>query len=276
MSGRPTARRHGEPVCAIQNKLIERRDELALTVALTAHRRLFGLCYFGLQPDYFDAMPLGSGVLVRPIVPTGLLAPGVANPGDVDLLVIPYEQDELVLDRVLAMEIKAIRATFVRQGRSPNDYGFSQANALTDLGFPFVALTHLIVSDTSPADAWRDVSAVRVLDETGRTTAPFETRIDMMPADLVQRAFGRLERNCRAPALGLAAAYIGADSFEPIDGHLRLWTPETRPAEANLRIDTALLDRVAALYEAAPESFMVIPRYDPDRKNVTGSRHDVP
>lgn len=259
----PRRLKSGETACYIPTSLMRDRAELALSIILLCNRRLFGYCYWGLQPDYFDAMPRNSGVLALPVVPTRLLAPDAVRPGDVDLLIIPYEGDELVLDRTLAVEVKAIRASFARPGRSPNDFGFSQARGLTALGFPYVAIAHLIVSDIAPPEVWRPMSAVEVLDQEGRTTSPFDVTMDMLPVDLIDRAFGRLEANCPDAGTGLVSAYLDRDEFveEERARSMRLWMPRTRPAAVNPRPDAQLLARVSACYEANADAFFPIPRY---------------
>jgi len=259
----PRVLRDGEVACLINPALLEGRAELALTIALVCNRRLFGLCYRGLLPDYFEAMPKDSGVLACPIVPTGDVVPGAERPGDIDLLVVPYEGNDLILGRALAIEVKAVRATYLRQGRSPNDYGFSQARGLTALGFPHVGLAHLIVSDASPPRSWRAMKAVQVLDEEGRTTAPFDVTMDMLAVDLVERAFGRLQANTTQPGLGLVAAYLDGDEFsaEGRAGGPRLWVPRTRPAHLNPAVDPLMLQRVGELYERHSAHFIPIPRY---------------
>ena len=84
------------------------------------------------------------------MVQMSLLKPAVRFPGDIDILIVPYENDFLQLDRVLAIEVKVVRASFEKQGRSPNDFGISQTKALLRAGFPYCAVAHLIVSDESP------------------------------------------------------------------------------------------------------------------------------
>ncbi len=142
---RPPRPRAGQAGFFLPRTLIEDRHELALTISFITKRRAFGYAYAGIQPDYFFSMPQDSGVYVCPVVPTEILTSEIRYPGDIDLLIVPYEMDELVLDRVVAVEIKAVRASFANQGKSPNGFGVSQASGLLQMGFPYVALAHLIV-----------------------------------------------------------------------------------------------------------------------------------
>jgi hypothetical protein len=147
---RPRRLLDGDYAFRIPESMMEKDDEKALCLRFICNRRLFGAGYRALLPDYFDSMTLQSGVLIRGFVPTAKLFSEVSFPGDIDLLIIPFEADELVLSMTLAIELKAVRAKFKRQGKSPNQYGFSQASALLDCGLAYVAVAHLIVSDNTP------------------------------------------------------------------------------------------------------------------------------
>jgi hypothetical protein len=169
----------------------EKGAEEALIVSFICDRKLFGLAYWEVQPDYADRMPRGSGVFIAPLVRTKAILQHAEKPGDIDLLVIPYEGDELVLERVLVIEAKAVRARFARQGKSPNEFGFSQALSLLDLGFPYVAVAHLIISDLSPEESWREMMAAEVLDREGNVGNIGLVKVDPMPDNLTARGTGR-------------------------------------------------------------------------------------
>ena len=139
-------------------------------------------------------MPKASGVYVAFAVPTDKFSVTVRRPGDVDMLAIPYEGDELILHRTLAIEVKAVRATFLKQGKSPNEFGLSQVRGLSSLGFPYVAVAHLIVADASPEVAWREIGCARVLDKEGNVELLSPVATDCLPTDLIERSFGRLSK----------------------------------------------------------------------------------
>src|SRR5665213_4540576 len=134
---RPRLVRSGEIGFQVPRRWVELNAEQAITVEFVARRQLFGHAYGRLQPDYFHDMPQHSGVFLLLFTETRALAPRAQRPGDIALIVLPYEGDELVLERTLAVEIKIVRATYDKQGRSPNEFGFSQAAALRELGFPY-------------------------------------------------------------------------------------------------------------------------------------------
>jgi hypothetical protein len=56
------------------------------------------------------------------------------------LLAIPYEENEMILSMTIAIEVKIVRACYSNKGKSPNQYGFSQASALLEHGFPYAGV----------------------------------------------------------------------------------------------------------------------------------------
>jgi hypothetical protein len=259
---RPRFIRCGEPYAVLPLAFNEQRHELAVSVAFATDRKLFGEVYSRLQPDYFWVMPQESGVFVRPVVQTSDLSRIHTKPGDIDILIIPYEAGELLLHRVLAIEVKVIRAKYSRQGQSPNEFGFSQAVALRDMGFPYVGLLHLIVSDDSPEVAWQEVQRARVIDKKGTAERLSPIRIDTMPMNLINRAFGRLESRQTWPELGLAAAYVFSGAFCPQGRAATSWQPLASPATRN-EMNLSLLSAVAEYFHENASSFLDNPRFDP-------------
>ncbi|WP_210338809.1 hypothetical protein [Devosia rhizoryzae] len=260
----PNSPKHGDTYAYLPPKYARTQHELALTIAWICHRKLWGQTYAGLQPDYFWTQPQDAGVLLRPVVTTSRLFPGATKPGDVDLLVIPYHGKELVLERSLAMEIKVIRASHARPGKSPNDFGFSQAEGLSALGFPYVAVVHLIVSDSAPENEWRMMGKAEVLDSSGRVRMLEPEPHDMLPADLMERAFGRLKANSRDGAHGIAAVYLDKWSEESRKFEYNgFWFPECQPALRNPSVSYDLLPYIGSYYLRNSSSFLATPMFDP-------------
>jgi len=257
----------GGKVFGLSEHSVKKKSESSLITYLVCQRRLFGLFYSGLLPDYFRKMRRGSGVLISSLVRTSDIVGSALFPGDIDILIIPYDGDHLIVSRTLVVEVKIVRASFIRQGKSPNDFGFSQASALLDLGFPYAAVAHLIVSESSPADAWRQVLSVEMLDgNTGRVSLPQRTTADLLPADLMERTYGRLCRNASRAELGLAAVYI--DGWRLIEAGAvardGAWFPECRRATVNAKADRLVMQSVYNYYEMHHLNFLQTPRYDPE------------
>ncbi|MGJ7502813.1 hypothetical protein ACSFBF_20805 [Variovorax sp. ZT5P49] len=249
---RPRKTHDGDAAFAIEKSLVASNDERALALNFICKRQLFGHCYRELLPDYFDAMSVDSGVFIAPFVPSAAVLPRMNFPGDIDLLIIPYDGDELVLSMTLAVELKVIRATFTKQGKSPNEFGFSQGAALLAHGFPYAAVGHLIVSDMSPESHWRQMLKVIVLDpDSGRVSTPEDILVDMMPSDLLTRSHGRMLANCSEQRLGTFTAYLSGNGT---------WMPEGRRASANAAADPATLEGVRRYYELNYNQFLDTPR----------------
>lgn len=252
----------GEGGILLPQSLVTQKAEFALVIKFMMRRFLFGLSYWHLQPDYFDTMPPGSGVFIKPFVQTRHLFPGRNKPGDIDLLIIPYEGNSLVLERALAVEFKVIRASFERQSKSPNDYGFSQAESLLDIGLPYAAVGHLIVSDNSPYRCWKEIACCEVVNKDGLVSEPRPVFSDPMPSDLVERAHGRLLANRRSPLLGLLACYL--TFFGDSAGYVSTHMPSGTRALLNPNRSKKSLDAVASYFERNYRLFLRTPRYDPD------------
>lgn len=263
MKVRPRKIRCGEMFCTMPVRLANRKAEEVLIVSFMADRKLFGLAYHELQPNYFDTMPHDSGVFVSPLVRTSDIVGFAKRPGDIDLLIIPYENNDLVLDRILAVEVKAVRAKFSQPGKSPNEFGFSQASALLDLGFPYVAVAHLIISDISPQDRWCERLTAEVLDREGNVKLLGATKIDPLPEFLTDRCFGRLQHNCRLSDIGLLSAYLFSPLFKNIEpGQRMIHFPSGRAAQFNPRFNIRTIDAVASYFRNNASAFLDNPRYD--------------
>lgn len=249
---RPKQIYDGETAIWLSKRLVEKNDERAMGARLVCNRRLFGDCYHTLAPRFFDHVGDKSGVMIASFVSSAEIFPDLTFPGDIDLLVIPYCDDELIISETFAIELKVVRASFAKQGKSPNDFGFSQSKALFDYGLPYSALAHLITSDTSPEESWRELLVTRVVDaDAGAVEPPWSQRVDMLPSDLIARSYGRLKSNCDVDSLGLLSTYITDTG---------IWTSEGRAAARNSEVPIAVLDAIARFYKLNFRNFFDTPR----------------
>lgn len=233
--------------------MVDKDAEIALGLRLICNRRLFGECFRLLMPELFDSMVYGSGVMIKPFVLSKHVLPKMTFPGDIDLLIIPYEDDELIISRTLAIELKIVRAKFSKQSKSPNQFGFSQATSLLYRGFPYVAVGHLIVSDVSPIDCWRKVLETKIIDSaSGKAEIPKEVSKDMMPSDLIERCYKRLEKNCSCESIGLLSSYFTDDS---------VWLPRGRAAKINPLLSIQTMDKIAEYYNINARGFLDTPKF---------------
>lgn len=258
MPGRPLRYMGGTPVFLSPKSAFDQNEEQRICVWLVCQSVLFGCCYRSLMPAFFEKVGSDSGVMIATAVPSRDLLPEMSYPGDIDLLVIPYQKNYLLIDQTLVIEVKIVRARFQAQGKSPNDFGFSQAEGLLRHGFPFVAVAHLIVSDRSPPTAWRSMLVADVLDaDSGRVGDLREVFVDMMPADLIRRSYGRMLQRCPSNWIGLLSAYAGDRGT---------WFPDGRAAENNPEMNRDTLNAIAHFYSENFWRFRDLPRYSPVTK----------
>jgi hypothetical protein len=257
LTHRPPLARDGEHVFYLPKKLVLNNSEIAVILSLICNRRLFGRSYYGLMPDYFERMGERSGVMIGICVPTKLLIPSATFPGDIDLLIIPYENDQLIVSETLAVEVKVVRATYFKQGKAPNEFGFSQAKATLLHGFPYSGVAHIIACDSSPKETWREVLEVEIKNpDTGEVGEFKSIQADMLPGTLMDRAFGRLNAHCDNAAIGLLSAYVAFDS----EGY---WLPSTRPARKNPDQSMSTIKGIGNYYKKYFRYFMDTPKYAP-------------
>jgi hypothetical protein len=257
LTHRPPLARDGENVFYLPKKLVLNNAEIAIILSLICNRRLFGRIYDGLMPDHFESMGRQSGVMIGVCVPTKFIIPGVSFPGDIDLLVIPYENEQLIVSETLAIEVKVVRAKFLKQGKAPNEFGFSQAEATLLHGFPYSAVAHVVTSDSSPTETWKEMLQVEIKDaDTGQVDGFKKIRVDMLPTSLMNRTFGRLNANCNNAAIGLLSAYISFNSKG-------LWLPTARPATRNPNQSISTVEGIGNYYQKYFRYFMDTPKYAP-------------
>ena len=238
----------------IPKKLYDKNDEIALGIRFIINRPLFGGCYEQLFPKYFNSMPPNSGVLIGAFIDTDIILKGKTYPGDIDLLIIPYEGDELVLSKTMAVELKITRASFKKQGKSPNQYGFSQAEGLLKLGFPYVAVGHIIISDESPKTHWRDMGLTTIINsDTGECSPLKNVKADFMPADLIRRSYGRLKANRKNRDIGFFSTYFSEEG---------IWFPSGKTVRRNKNTCKETLDSVWDYYCKNTDLFLDTRRYE--------------
>ncbi|MFG6667492.1 hypothetical protein ACGK9R_10320 [Halomonas sp. HNIBRBA4712] len=249
---RPPIIKSGDIAFVMPKAMQEKADEIAVGLQLICKRKLFGAVYAELMPEFFNEASPDSGVMIAAFVPTSKVLINVLFPGDIDLLIIPYDKEHLLLSQTLVVELKIVRATFIRQDRSPNQFGFSQAQALLACGFPYAGVAHVIVSDESPESAWREVYEATILDETGKCSELKPIFRDMMPSALIGRSFGRLQTNCPSEELGYVAAYLAEED---------VWYPSGRSATQNSELSYETMDAIGEFYENNVKRFLDTPTF---------------
>lgn len=224
-------------------------DEGNLATKIVASGYRIAAWYPILLRTYSKVMPLNSGLLLATAVPSNKIALELKKPGDIDILAIPYEGDDLILSKALAIEIKVIRASFLKQGKSPNQFGFSQAESLSGFGFPHVAVAHLIVSDTGPKETFKEGHILKSCDSA--LTPVGSLMYDPLPMALTERAYGRLLKNCPNRKIGFFAYYVHSERLHVPRGKRSYFAGYTQTC----------LEAVGRYYHENIEVFLQIPRH---------------
>lgn len=69
------------------------------------------------------------------------------KPGDFDLIMIPFSENETYFERTAACEVKVVRPSRINPLRNANSMGTTQLNGLIKDGFPFVGLIHVSITE---------------------------------------------------------------------------------------------------------------------------------
>ena len=65
---KPKYKKHGEVTFYINKKLVDKNDEIALTLMYICDRKLFGMAYRILMSAYYEKMGKDSGVLILSLI----------------------------------------------------------------------------------------------------------------------------------------------------------------------------------------------------------------
>lgn len=244
-------------------KWFKNHDERGLIAKLALQRQFIGECVRYLHPTFFQDSEY-CGVLIDILVDSKQLHPELVMPGDVDMLIIPYTKRTINFSQSLAIEAKVIRASFEKQNKSPNQFGFTQAAGLLNIGFPYAAVMHIIVSDISPSQSWQEMLVGTVQsDET--ISGLTECFADPLPLKLLDRALGRLVHHRTDEHIGVLAHYVATrhhnDMNDFCDG---MYQPTGKVCTINPKTNPQLIAGMTAYYQQNWRWFLNTPRYVSD------------
>jgi len=69
------------------------------------------------------------------------------KPGDIDILIIPYDESMIYYENTAVFEVKVVRPTRKNIKRGANSDGYNQVMGLVKTGFPLVGLIHVILAE---------------------------------------------------------------------------------------------------------------------------------
>jgi hypothetical protein len=83
------------------------------------------------------------------------------KPGEIDILLIPFDKTQTYFDRSSAFEVKVAKPHFENIKKGANSDGYSQVMGLVHLGFPYVGLIHIIASRPLPAQEKHNIKSLK-------------------------------------------------------------------------------------------------------------------
>jgi len=235
----------------------ENNDERGIIARLVADKQYFGSCYRKLHPLFFKDDSY-EGVVVSILVDSHKVHPDLKRPGDIDILIIPYNKDSLVFTEAMAIEAKVLRSAYANQNKSPNQFGFSQADGLWNIGFPYVAVAHFIVSDRSPPHQWRKM-LLGIVGENETIKEMKDVYVDDLPLIFMKRTLGRLSKSCKNQSFGLLSSYL-----EEIEDRSIVF-PDGTLCTKNLIENKSLIEGLIEYYSENYQRFLNVPKNPPDQ-----------
>lgn len=91
------------------------------------------------------------------------LLPG-HKPGDIDILVLPVRDGNVVAECAAAIEVKRLALKGPNWTKNVDRYGIKQATGLLAAGFPYVGLLHIVVSLKGPEEFHQPITYAQIVD----------------------------------------------------------------------------------------------------------------
>jgi hypothetical protein len=166
------------------------------------------------------------------------------QPGDIDLLIVPYRGTRVHIGKAAAIEIKRLSLKAPRWDKSTDRYGITQANGLLEAGFPYVGILHLIVHAEGPAANRKEMMVGRVIGPDGRIEFEDDEATDMTGSQTSDRQLGRLMARNPDPVIGLNCVSVADVTFQGRPG-VMVGMPNGRPAKRNPQTSERCLRGIA-------------------------------
>lgn len=175
------------------------------------------------------------------------------KPGDIDLLLIPRNGRERVVEKSMAVEVKKFNVPRRKRSKSPNQYGSIQANGLLIDGFPFVGLLHIPLIQPSDANGWDVVPAIGTKLVDGKPEVIGETPVDIESYGVSRRHYGRFQHFKLSEPIGYNSFAVSLDESQ---SKILGWSAsDYHLATENPQISAPLLERLNNL-DRSPDFFI--------------------
>ncbi|HFK5505004.1 hypothetical protein [Elizabethkingia anophelis] len=69
------------------------------------------------------------------------------KPGDIDIIIIPFNSQQIFFEHCSVYEVKVLKPTRIKPYRNANSLGVTQVKGLVDDGFPIISLIHVCMTE---------------------------------------------------------------------------------------------------------------------------------
>jgi hypothetical protein len=179
------------------------------------------------------------------------------KPGDIDILIIPEYKGKLEFDKTMAIEVKIIRPTLNKPGKSPSSFGSQQVKGLARDGFPYCGLLHIVTAANLPINMQGKIPIMSYdLDENDEFIATGETlSTDYFGLESSIRNEGRIKKF----ELDNFVGYSSQSATVRIIGnkqHFELSLNSPHPPTPNPMMDPVLVNAIREHYFKNQEAYV--------------------
>lgn len=245
-----------------------RQSEEKILKRIIANRACLANCInFSLNSAFpYPEHQFANDVLIFLSVPRAELGlDPERKPGDVDLLVVPFDHSQYHFERSIAIEVKVVRPTIKKPSRNVNSMGLKQVSGLLRDGFPFVGLLHVALPEATPEEHCWDLPLIAntlgpngELVETGERVA-----IDPFPIITAQRQEGRIATMGLPVEVGFCS--IGLNLSTDGEGFSGGTVGFDKPGKLNPQISHELLKAIEKYLDNHRGSFSEVRWFDKGR-----------
>lgn len=180
------------------------------------------------------------------------------KPGDIDYLIVPFTDKEIMLSKAIGIEAKIVRPTIAKPYRNANTMGEKQAKGLLRDGFPFVGLLHISIPEPLPKEMhWSLPIMSNKLGSNGELVATGEfASLDWFPTVHAERHEGRiLALNLPPPIAYKIISFNLSKDNQNFSGNTM---NESRRGYLNPNISNKLLESIELLLSEKPQYFQKV------------------
>jgi len=94
---------------------------------------------------------------IRNFLPKDIGLEIIGKPGEIDILLIPFDNKEVFYDKASAFEVKIAKPDIDRMYKGANSDGYTQTMGLVKAGFPYVGLVHVVCSKPIPDEVKQEI-----------------------------------------------------------------------------------------------------------------------